>query len=476
MNSDKKDFDPDELISQTIRFLERKKKEYVETVIEETEEAPHTNPNYADIDVYIGSNSYYNTIREAVHDMDLGVESYDDLSYSNFLAVMMRHYLMQRLGDTDIRLWTEQDQAYYPMPHLIKKLDEQGVDWMDTDDDWAIGRGGKTGVWMYFFPEEEVDSLVRKIKLDIAERGSCPQEFREALSEFPKVLNNHSMHGRRDWNSFHATLNHEFTHNYLHRNSTAKKLGMEFIDSLDEATCQFISKYIRMKQKTNRESALNFHSSPDSYGAYGNPEEVHYFVEIIRENVRYARENEARLNVIDHVRQNTLRFFQDGGEKEDFLKQLTPQNFQIPIHRLERADEGISHKLERMKEDLQYIQRNIRDEPENVKQEFEEIKQDFSQIKSPQQIKKEVMEQAYHKMIEEQKDYVFLGSFIEKELKKEIEEFLDSQQHIKQMENILNKNRRIEDQMKRLEDLNNQIQASEEEFKSILQDLERRTS
>lgn len=470
------DFNPDEIISKNIRFLEQKKKEFVEDVIEETEEAPNTNPNYADIDVYIGSNEYYHAIQDAVHDIDLGGDSYNDLSYSNFLAIMMRHYLRQRLGDTDISLWTDSSDAYYPMPYLINKLNEEGVEWMKTDDDWAAGRGGKTGVWMYFFPEEEVESLVRKIKLDIAKRGSCPQEFREVLSKFPKVMNEHCVQGSRDWNSFHSTLNHEFTHNYLHRNSQAKQLGMKFIDSLDEATCQFVSKYIRMKRRTNRESALNFSSSPSHYDSYNNPEEIHYFVEIIRENALYAKENKARLNVIDHVRQNTLRFFQDGGEKQDFLKRLTPKQFKIPIQRLEMADDGISHKLERIKEDLKYMEKRIRKDPENVQEEFKAVKQDFSEIKSPKQIKKEIMKQAYTEMIEEDRGYEFLGTFIERELKKEIEEFLDSKKHIKIMEKFLrqNKNKRLSEQIDILIELDNAISQSEQDFQSILQDLEMR--
>lgn len=476
MSSSEPDFDPDALISRTIRFLERKKEDYVKEVIEETEEAPHTNPNYADIDVYIGSNEYYHTIRDAVRESGIEVDSYENLSYQNFLGVMIRHYLKQRLGDSDISLWTESNSAYYPMPYLIKNLDEKGVEWMKNGDETVRGRGGRRGVWMYFFPEEEVESLVRKIKLDIADRHSCPKEFREALSDFPKVMNQHANISSTDWNRFHATLNHEFTHNYLHRNSTAKSLGLEFIDSLDEATSQFIGKYVHMKRKANKRSALNFHSSPDSYDSYDNPEEIHYFVEIIRENAEYKRKNEARVNIIDHVRQNTLRFMQDKGEEEDFLKQLTPQDFRIPIHRLERADEGISQRLGRMKEDLHYIQRNIRNEPESMQEEFKEIKQDFSEIKSPRQIKKEVLEQAYSKMIDEKEDYEFIGEFIEKELKKELEEFLDSQKHIKRMERILGQNSRIEEQLERLQDLNKQIEHAEDDFKSILEDLERRTT
>ncbi|MFB6116356.1 MAG: hypothetical protein ABEK10_02480 [Candidatus Nanosalina sp.] len=473
---EKEEFDPDKLISRTIRFLEEKKKEYVEQVLEETSEAPHTNPNYAEIDVYIGSNDYYRKVQSTVKDMGLEVESYSDLTYSNFLNVLIRHYLQQRLGDTEMKLWSDSNDSYYPLPYLISELEDSGVEWMESNDENVRGRGGKEGIWMYFFPEEEVESLVRQIRLNMAERRKCPQEFREALSEFPKVMNQHADVSNTDWNQFHATFNHELTHNYLHRNSTIKKLNMEFVDSIDEATCQFVGKYVYRKRRTNRKSALDFHSNPGSYSFYANPEEIHYFVEILREHTRYARNNETRLNAIDHVRKQALRFMQDGGKKEDFLKQLTPEEFRIPVQRLERADQGISSKLKKMKEDLYYIERNLRGESEEVQREFEKVKKDFKEIKTPRQIKKEVIEQAYQEMIDERKSYDFIGEFIEKELRREIEEFLDSHRHIEKMGEILQDKRKIEDEVERLEKLNEEIEATEEEFKSILGDLERRTT
>mgnify|MGYP006272150617 CR=1 FL=1 len=480
---EKEEFDPDKLISQTIRFLEKKKEDYVQDVIDETDEAPNTNPKHADIDVYIGSNQYYYKVQDAARDLNLDVDSYEDLNYSNFLSILIRHYLQQRLGDTDIKLWSDSTDAYYPQPHLISKLDEENIEWMGSNDENVRGSGGKTGVWMYFFPEEEVDSLVRKIRLDIAERSKCPQEFRDALSEFPKIMNEHADLRTTGWDRYHATLNHELTHNYFHRNSNLSHFQksnipkMDFFGDINEAASQFVGKYIYRKRKTNEKSALDFTSSPERYGHYSNPEEIHYFVEIIREHTRHTRNNQAKLNVIDHVRNNVLRFIQDGTEKEDFLKRLTPEEFKIPIQRLERADGAISTKIQNIQEGLDAIERNIRNEPETMQKEFAQVRQDFEEIKTPEQIKKEIMNQAYQKMIEERKSYNFIGRFIEEELKEEIREFLDAHRHISKMNNVLDieGNRRISDLIESLDELDEEVKSAEEAFKSILKDLERRT-
>ena len=349
---------------------------------------PETSPDYSRFELRLGSSEYFLAQMNALADLngiDAGgmdvLRSYWDgslkdselLSYQNTTRCLIYHYLNER---KDVKPTGDPPRLMHrEITELISAIRDEGAGW-----DTGIKEGsymyhgqalGKYLVFHPFFPEDMIDHLKGKIKIEIEKYeeslenkpGSSKEFrkdfeiFRKALIDFPEEFNQHTGkyteygEGQYDMEFLKEKAVHEITHNFLHRQANLRNQS-KAVKSLNEGFAWFSHLYTRNGFEKPVVTAGD--------SVYEDPEEIRWLTNLINSRARDHFRTPREVTPVDWARKKGVEVFT--GERSvrfNFLQFIKPESVKKELQNLEEILEDVEKAKEDVKKEIEFEKKQI---------------------------------------------------------------------------------------------------------------------